>query len=95
MALVETLKAIVARDPARIGDLADAVRGRSRNLIARTVAEINPARPDLANAVEFAPGWLIGLNISNRHKMAIIRSACDLFGLRIPEDVDIRLPNAP
>ena len=74
LALVEILGAIAARDPARIAELADAVRGRSRNLIARTVAEINPARPDLAHAVEFAPGWLIGLNISNRHKMAIIRS---------------------
>jgi predicted type IV restriction endonuclease len=93
-ALVEVLTAIGARDHARIEDLATAVRGRSRNLIARTVAEINPPRPDLAKAVEFAPGWLIGLNISNREKMAIIRTACELYGLRMPEDVDIRLPNA-
>jgi predicted type IV restriction endonuclease len=95
LALIETLKAIAAHDPAPIESLAAAIRGRTRNLVARSVAEINPARPDLARAAEFAPGWLIGLNISNREKMAIIRTACDVFGLRMPEDIDIRLPNAP
>jgi predicted type IV restriction endonuclease len=95
-ALVEVLRLIVARDPARVDQLAQAVGGRkrSRNLIARTVAEINPSRPDLARAEEFAPGWLVGLNISNREKMTIIRAACDLFAVRMPQDVDIHLPNA-
>jgi hypothetical protein len=94
LALVEVLKALAERDPAKIAKLADAVRGPSLNLVARTVAEINPGRPDLARAVEFSPGWLIGLNISNRKKMAIVRTACDIFGLRMPEDVDLTLPNA-
>jgi hypothetical protein len=93
-ALVELLRVIAERDTSRIADLAEAVRGRSRSLIARTVAEINPARPDLAHAAEFAPGWFIGLNISNRQKMAIIRTACELFGIRMPEDLVIQLPNA-
>jgi hypothetical protein len=93
-ALVELLRMIAERDTAKIEDLAEAVRGRSRSLIARSVTEINPARPHLARAAEFAPGWLIGLNISNREKMAIIRTACDLFGIRIPEDLVIQLPNA-
>jgi hypothetical protein len=96
-ALVELMRLIVARDPARIDQLAQAVSGRkrSRNLIARTVAEINPPRPDLARAEEISPGWLVGLNISNREKMAIIRTACDLFRVQMPEDVEISLPNAP
>jgi hypothetical protein len=77
-----------------VPDLAAAVKGRTRNPIARSVAEINPARPDLARAAEFSAGWLIGLNIANRDKMAIIRTACTLFGVRIPEDLEITLPNA-
>jgi hypothetical protein len=94
-ALIEILKELAMRDPTKIPALAEAVRGRTRNLIARSVAEINPARPDLARSVEFAPGWLIGLNISNREKMAIVRTACEIFGLRMPEDIDLTLPNAP
>jgi predicted type IV restriction endonuclease len=95
-ALVESLRLIVARDPARIDRLAQAVGGRkrSRNLIARTVAEINPPRPDLARAEEIGPGWLVGLNISNREKMAILRAACEVFEVRMPEDLEIHLPHS-
>jgi hypothetical protein len=94
VALVEILRVIAERDPDRIADLATSVRGRTRNLIARTVNEINPARPDLARAAEFAPGWLVGLNISNREKMGILRTASQHFGVRIPEDLELVLPNA-
>jgi hypothetical protein len=94
-ALVEILGKLASRNPAKVTELAQAVRGRSRSMIARTVAEINPPRPDLARAAEFAPGWLVGLNLSNRDKMAIIRTACAVFGVRIPEDLHIVLPNAP
>ncbi len=94
LALVDVLRTIVARDPARIAELAVRVKGRTRSLIARTPIEINPGRPDLARAAEFSDGWLIGLNISNREKIAIIRSACDVMGLLMPDEVDILLPNA-
>ena len=91
--LVEILRTIAARDPQRIPTLAEAVRGRTRSHIARTVAEIYPDRPDLARAAEFAPGWLIGLNLSNRGKLGIIRAACDIYGLSMPGDLDLELPN--
>jgi hypothetical protein len=94
LALVDVLRTIVARDPGKIAELALRVKGRTRSLIARTPIEINPGRPDLARAAEFFEGWLIGLNISNREKIAIIRSACDVMGLLMPDDVDILLPNA-
>jgi hypothetical protein len=93
-ALEEILGKLASRDPAKVPELAQAVRGRTRSMIARTVAQINPARPDLARAAEFAPGWLIGLNLSNRDKMTIIRTACAVFGVRVPEDLHIVLPNA-
>lgn len=92
-ALVDILARISRRDVDRIPALARAVQGNSRNHIAKTVQEIYPARPDLARAAEFAPGWLVGLNIANREKIGIIRKACDVFGLAFGTDVKISLPN--
>src|SRR5260221_3495446 len=92
-ALVDILSAIARRDPSRLPQLAAAVQGSSRNHIARSVEEIYPVRPDLARAVEFTPGWLVGLNIANREKVGIIRKACEVFGLRFGSDVRISLPN--
>lgn len=93
-ALVTILSTIVARDPAKVTELADAVRSRKRSHIARTPADINPDRPDLARAVEISPGWLVGLNIANREKITIIRAACQTFGITMPGDLEIVLPNA-
>lgn len=93
VALVDILKGICNRDPARIEALADAVRTKKRNPIAGSPAAINPARPDLARAVEIAPGWWVGLNISNRDKMTLIRAAQSVYRLE-PEDLAVVLPNA-
>ena len=93
-ALVSILSALASRDPSKLEALAHAVQGRSRNHVARTTAEIYPSRPDLARAEEFAPGWLVGLNVSNQQKMSILRTACDVFGLSTPDDLAIELPNA-
>lgn len=93
-AFVDILKTLVGRNPAKLPELAAAVQGRSRNHIARSPAEIYPARPDLARASEIAPGWLVGLNIANREKLSIIRTACDVFECVFGSDVVIELPNA-
>lgn len=71
VAFVDVLRELAKRAPDRLPALADAARGRSRNHVARSVEEIYPARPDLARAIEIAPGWLVGLNIANREKMRI------------------------
>ena len=92
-ALVDILTSLAKHAPDRLEEAARAVRGRSRNHIAQTVAEIYPARPDLARAVEFSPGWLIGLNIANREKMRIIREVCRAMSLRFGTDVVIEMPN--
>jgi hypothetical protein len=94
IALMQILEALAATDPAKIPELAARVQGRSRNHIARSPEEIYPSRPDLARAAEFHPGWLVGLNIANREKMGIIRSACLIYGLTLPGDLEISLPNA-
>jgi hypothetical protein len=93
LATVEVLRILAMRDPARIAALADAVRTPTLNRIAHTPAEINPGRPELANAAEFAPGWLVGLNISNRDKMRLIRTAAEVYELSMPGDLQISLPN--
>ena len=94
LALVQILETLAATDPKKIHELAGRVQGRSRNHIARSPEEIYPSRPDLARAAEFYPGWLVGLNIANREKMGIIRSACLTYGLTLPGDLEISLPNA-
>ena len=93
LALVDILRILADRDLARVQALADAVRTSKRSLIARTSAEVNPARPDLARAASFAGDWVVGLNISNREKMAVIRAACAVFDIRMPDDLAIVLPN--
>jgi len=90
----EILRAVLAGREGKLPELAHAVSGTKINHIGRSPQEINPAKPHLASAVEIAPGWSIGLNISNKTKMGIIRTTCDILSLRMPEDVDVRLPNA-
>ena len=92
-ALVRILGMLCARDPARLPDLATAAEGRSRRHIGRSASEIYPDRPDLTVA-EFHPGWFVGLNVANREKMRLIRAACTVYGLTMPGDVSISLPNA-
>ncbi|MBL8589030.1 MAG: hypothetical protein JNK46_10925 [Methylobacteriaceae bacterium] len=93
-ALVEILRMLASRYPESLPAVAEAARSRKRNHIARTPEEIYPLRPDLARAVEFAPGWLVGLNISNRDKMRLIREACAVTGAKLGADVKIDLPNS-
>jgi hypothetical protein len=94
VALVEILRALAARDAAKLPLLAKRVKTAKRNNIARTPAEISPDRPDLARAAEIGAGWLVGLAIANRQKMSIIRAACDVYELAVPQDLDVTLPNA-
>lgn len=92
-ALIDVLSILARRDLQLMQRLSDEVKGNSRNHIARTAAEIYPSRPDLARAAEFAPGWLVGLNIANREKVRIVRKACEVFELKFGTDVIFSLPN--
>jgi hypothetical protein len=94
VAFVDILREMAKRKPEQLPALAEAAHGRSRNHVARTVEEIYPARPDLARAIDLAPGWLVGLNIANREKMRIVRAACRVMGFRFGDDVVLSLPNA-
>ena len=94
VALVDVLRSIAKRDPAKLAEVSAEVKTPKRSHIARSPQEINPGRPDLARAAEIAPGWLVGLNIANRDKMMIIRTACRIYGIATPAELDIALPNA-
>ena len=94
IALADVLRLTVKDNEAKLPELAEAVQSRKRNHIARSPLEISPHRPDLARAAQIVPGWLVGLNIANREKMMIIRAACKIYGISIPGDVMIELPNA-
>jgi len=93
VALVEILRALVTGHENRLPELARAVSGTKINHIGRSPQEINPAKPHLARAVEISPGWSVGLNISNKTKMNIIRTVCEILSRRMPDDVEVHLPN--
>ncbi len=75
--------------------LAEKVRGRTRNHVARSRSEVYPGRPDLARYVkEVGSGWFIGCNIANREKNKILRAACDVMGLHFNRDLQINLTHS-
>ena len=92
-ALVGILRTVTSKDPSRLPDLAAAVRGRERNQIARSAREIHPERPDLARAVEFTPGWVVDMHLSNRQKARILKALAKIYELP-PEALRVELPNA-
>ncbi|MCA0993964.1 hypothetical protein [Alloyangia pacifica] len=92
--LVDVLSDIARKNPSRISEIAKRSRGRTRNHIARSPSDIYPKRPDLARAEEIYDGWLVGLNISNRDKMRIIRTACEVCGIEFGHEIRADLPNA-
>ncbi|MFN3288090.1 MAG: hypothetical protein ACK40H_06540 [Sphingomonadaceae bacterium] len=83
-AMVEILRLLVARDPSPLPRLAEAVRGRTRNHIARTPAEVYPERPDIARCAEISAGWVVGMNIANREKRRILLAAVALAFATLP-----------
>lgn len=90
----------ILRDLARYDDdffpkLAEKVRGRKRNHVARSRSEVYPGRSDLMRYVkEIGPGWFIGCNIANREKKKILRAACEVMGLNFGRDLKIDLTHA-
>lgn len=86
------LAALFETFPDRRENMAAAVRTRSRNNIARTVADIYPAKPELAQRAHrlIVPGWYFGTNESAATKLRIAMAAAGACGLRWGEDVDLQ-----
>lgn len=93
-ALVQILTTLADTDPSRIELLSDQVKTPKLCHVARSAEEINPARPDLARPQPISEGWYVNLGISNYTKMRIIQAAAEIYGLNMPQDLDISLPNA-
>ncbi len=84
----------LAHDANFFETLATKIRGRTRNHLARSRAEVYPQRPDLARYVkQVSPGWFVGCNIANREKANILRAACNVAGLTFGRDLKIDLAN--
>lgn len=94
-AMIAILSSLAQRDRDFFETLAARVRGRTRNHLARSRADVYPERPDLARYVkQIAPGWFIGCNIANREKEKILRAACKVAGLTFGRDLKIDMANA-
>jgi len=94
-AMINILSDLAQYDDDFYPKLAEKVRGRTRNHIARSPSEVYPGRPDLARYVkEVGPGWFIGCNIANREKNKILRAACEVMGLDFDRDLKIKLAHA-
>lgn len=87
-AYIDILTTLSSLEPTLPEQLSRIANGNSRNHIARSPAEVYPARPDLTKCVrKFAEGWFAGTNISNRDKKRILRLACMLLELRYGVDI--------
>ncbi len=94
-ALIDILKTLADKNPQFLEKVAPAVRGRTRNHIAKSRDDVYPRKPELAEyTTELVPGWWLGTNIANRDKMRIISTACEVEGLTLGRDIVISLPNA-
>lgn len=87
-AYIDILTTLSNLEPTLPERLSLVASGNSRNHIARSPAEVYPARPDLAeSARKFAQGWFAGTNICNRDKRRILRLACVVLQLRYGKDI--------
>ncbi len=85
---VDFLSALFRRHPDRHEAIAEAVRTRSRNNIARTIADIYPGQPDIAarSNAKLPDGWFVGTNESSATKIRIARKAVEACGLAWGKD---------
>jgi hypothetical protein len=90
---VDFLSALFRRHPEKQEAMAEAVRTRSRNNIARTVPDIYPGQPDIAARSNAAlpGGWFVGTNESSATKMRIARKAVEACGLAWGKDAQLGL----
>lgn len=89
-ALEQFLKRLVSEDHSNLEKLRN-VRGRVRPLIAQTIEQLYPGRPDLGDFTrEFVPGWFVGTNYSHRDVMRLLRAAAEEVGFVWGVDVYVR-----
>jgi hypothetical protein len=67
--------------------------GRSRRFLAANRNDLYPGREDLAAEYshEVAPGWWLGTNYGADQIRKIIAMGCDVAGLQLDRDVQLRI----
>ena len=90
-AMVIVLRELAKGDPTFLERCAHhrAFQGRKRRHIAQHLDEIYPGRPDLQqnHHEELPGGWIVGTNLNNRSKMALVRAAAEVSGLTFGQDL--------
>ena len=85
------LRELAKRDPAFLERCyqSESFSGRTRRYIGRHVEELYPTNAKLQKtAVESLPGgWLLGTNLSNASKDALIQAATEVAGLVLGTDI--------
>lgn len=92
-AFVAALAALFTQFPNEQAKIAKAVATRGRNNIARTVADIYPSKPEIAerNHRALVDGWLVGTNESNATKARIFSAAIAAVGLKQGVDTELNI----
>ena len=89
----QLLCAIFERFPDKHTEIASAASTRGRNPIARSIAEIYPNVPGLAERShrQLPGGWLLGTNESTATKLRILTQAIGVVGLVLDRDVELHI----
>ena len=93
--LVEVLRHFAELEPDFPERYSHVVRnlGRKRPYVARTREDLYSGKPDLlVQTTKFAPGWFVGTNESNEKKLALLRCACQVIGLKWKRDLIVKMP---
>lgn len=70
--------------------------GRTRAIISRNREKLYPRHPHLVNSAsrELPGGYFLGTHMNNAQKERLIRSACEMAGLKFGRDLTVELPGA-
>jgi len=93
-AMIQILTVLSKRRNDFFERLAEQVKGKKRNHIARRPEDVYPLRPNLIHCVKpLVNGWFIGDNISNREKTEFVRKACGIAGVTFGKDIIFEVVN--
>jgi hypothetical protein len=90
---VSFLSELFRRYPDKQQAMANAVRTRSRNNIARAVSDVYPEQPKIAarSNAHLPNGWIVGTNESSATKTRIAVKAVEACGLTWDQDAELKL----
>jgi len=92
--LVSAIEALATRDPEFLGRFISLPKhGRKRRYVAGQRGELYPTNPELAekHSRQLRSGYWLGTNVSHQQIESILKTACEVAGLRYGSDLAITL----